>query len=178
GGGRETGSTTQLPEPAHRLAIRLAVKLQDLQRPLIGIGRYRLRHIEQPLFASLLRQRSAPPLHLAAIGRHETGDAFEQCRLARAVRPDQPQNFARYDLEGDIGEHLLVTKYFDDAMHRQQRAGGHAWLAVITAIGSNTRANMSAQLLAILICASAAFSPSASFLASSLAQKCMKKSRG
>ena len=40
--------------------------------------------------------------------------------------------------------------------------------------GQKDRPPQHAQLFAILICASAAFSPSASFFASSLAQKCMK----
>jgi hypothetical protein len=51
---------------------------------------------------------------------------------------------------------------------RQQGRGPHQ------ACRDQYRRDKHAQLFTILMCASAAFSPSASFLASSLAQKCMK----
>ena len=61
-------------------------------------------------------------------------------------------------------DHILVTAHIDAATLATD---------IRLAATSIARTN-STQLFAILICASAAFSPSASFLASSLAQKCMK----
>jgi hypothetical protein len=47
----------------------------------------------------------------------QTGDAFQQCRLASAIGPDQPDDLARSDIEGHVGEHLLIAKSLADATH-------------------------------------------------------------
>jgi hypothetical protein len=74
-------------------------------------------------------------LHLAGFAGEQTGDAFEQGRLAGAIRADQPKDLARCYLEGDVGKHRLTAERLADATHRHKWTGSHATLAAgITAI--------------------------------------------
>src|SRR5262249_46667377 len=73
------------------------------------------------------------------------------------------------DTAAHLAKRYLRLEYQRWARRLRIRRGGPD-----DARGQKDRPPQHAQLLTILICASAAFSPSASFLASSLAQKCMK----
>ena len=72
-----------------------------------------------------LQQRCDAPLqfNLALGGLSGAGDHFQQRALARTVDPDNPQRFARLDLEGDVLQHpgQLMNMIDQVAVHGQHR---------------------------------------------------------
>jgi hypothetical protein len=69
------------------------------------------------------RQRRTPPSHFAGIDGEQTGDAFEQRRLAGAIRPNQAEDLAGENTERYVGEHPLIAKGLTDPLHRHQDVG-------------------------------------------------------
>src|SRR5262249_13940597 len=57
--------------------------------------------------------------------RNEAGDQVEDGCLARAVRPDQPQDFAVSELEGQIGNGAQTAEILSQAGYFEQRHGIH-----------------------------------------------------
>jgi len=129
--------------------------------------------------------------HIDAVREGDIGDAL---RLAQAGDPaqhlagcqiDHPQGVVAelgnkqplplhidaevVDAAAHLTERDLRIEYERRAGRLRRHGGGPH-----QACRQQDRPRKHAQLLATLMCASAAFSPSASFLASSLAQKCMK----
>src|SRR5438445_4463957 len=102
-------------EPARRLAVRRSEEVQDLRGRLIRVGRDSFRHVKEAFLTSGRRQKRDLPSYLAGIGGEQTGNTFEQCRLGCTIRPDQPQDLARHDIKGYVGEHWLIADRLADA---------------------------------------------------------------
>src|SRR5262249_18000459 len=64
-----------------------------------------------------------PPIELdPAPGGHEPRDGVDERRLARAVRPDQPDELARFDAQIDIDDGADAAEADGDAGRLQDRA--------------------------------------------------------
>ena len=73
--------------------------------------------------ARVAAQGHGPPLHLhrAALGTERAGGNVHERRLAGPVVPQQPDDLARTNVEGDIGKRHVAAEGDMDAIHAEQR---------------------------------------------------------
>ena len=98
-----------------------------------------------------------------AVGRDQTEDHAQHRTLAAAGRPDQYDGFARVDVQGQPGEHLLAPVAQPDVLERDRwaHAGLCAQILAMAAIAPS-----SAAVTAICVRASAATTASGPFASS------------
>ena len=65
----------------------------------------------------------ASPDSQSCIEREQAGDAFEQCRFAGAVRPNQAEDLAAENAKRYVGEHPLIAKGLADPLYGHQGVG-------------------------------------------------------
>jgi len=58
--------------------------------------------------------------HCPAVGRQDSRQAFEQCRLAGAVRTDQPQHLACAHVKADIRQRGDAAESFGEILDFKQ----------------------------------------------------------
>jgi len=87
-----------------RRAKQIGKKVQVLDDGQIGIERKALRHIADDFFDrfGIARRFDAVHQHAPQRGIQGGGDEAERCRLARAIGPNQAENFARVNLEREV----------------------------------------------------------------------------
>src|SRR5215472_12060616 len=73
-----------------------------------------------------IEQRAALEEDLAPVRRVDAAQAVEQRRLARAVRTNQPEDLALFDLEGDPVERDNPAKPQRDIANFEQRSAAHS----------------------------------------------------
>src|SRR5207302_1565133 len=61
-------------------------------------------------------------MDVAAVARHDAGDAVEERRLAGAVRSDQPERLALLEREGHAGQRIDAAEAHRDALGLQERS--------------------------------------------------------
>ena len=87
-----------------RHALDLGDERQVLHDRHVGVERRRLRQIAGPALGldRLVEHVEARDDRLALRGRHVAGQDAHRRRLARAVRPQEPENFAPFHAEADV----------------------------------------------------------------------------
>src|SRR5262249_32565302 len=144
---------------------------QHMHRTITGV-RYKYAVGKRDIRNALrLAQTGGPVQHLARRQIHDAKAVVAQLRNQQPLplhidsevidtAANLPKGYLRLEYQRWACRLRIGRGGPDETRHQKDRPPQHA------------------QLFAILICASAAFSPSASFLASSLAQKCMKERCG
>src|SRR5215469_9588027 len=138
-----------------------------MRRTITGV-RYKYAIYKRDIRNALrLAQTRDPVQHLARCQIHDGKAVVAELRNQQPL-PLQIDSEV-IDAAANLPQRYLCLEYQRWACRLRICRGGPD-----EARGQQDRPSQHAQLFAILICASAALSPSASFLASSLAQKCMK----
>src|SRR5262249_10272835 len=97
--------------------------LKKSERPndrLLLPGRYSIRQVEQRRFALGGGKPLFIHTELAAVTRQNAGQAFKERCFARAVRPDQAQDFPLTRTETYILQYRVSAESFGEAIDRQQ----------------------------------------------------------
>ncbi|MBS1147542.1 MAG: hypothetical protein H6R08_1718 [Proteobacteria bacterium] len=104
---------------------RVAPDQHILQRGHLGKQADVLEGARQPRLQHLMRlapvEAGVIETNLAMVDRIQPGERVEQRGLARAVGPDEAVNFARVDLQRNVGQRLQAAKRLANAGNGQQR---------------------------------------------------------
>jgi len=112
--------------PFQRSAARWST---ESEKPLHG---HRHDRIAVHVLGRVSDAQSRAAFHITAVWLDDTEDYANQCRLARAVEPDQRHDFTRTDREVDRVQNLPATEvqadavYFDEGRGLEEVAGHRA----------------------------------------------------